>query len=158
MGTAPIGIAPIASTLAGSIAGGIIDNSIGRTDISTDPYKLNKLNAGKPDFTKDKEIIIGHKFKYFRKGDKKGQVYNRQLFVAIRPQACPYIKVLPYKDFIKNIVDVYLNCAYVIEVSGRTKKDEFVEILYIAAESCGPEPLKEPIIYALYKRKEGNPI
>jgi hypothetical protein len=45
-----------------------------------------------------------------------------------------------------------------MEVSGRTKKDEFVKILYTIAESCGPEPLKEPAIYALYKRKEGNPI
>jgi hypothetical protein len=38
-----------------------------------------------------------------------------------------------------------------MEVSERSKKDEFVKILYTAAESCGLEPLKEPIIYALYK-------
>jgi hypothetical protein len=77
--TAPIGIAP-----AGVIAGGIIDNGIGRTDISINLYKLNKLNIGKPGFTKDREMIIGYKFKYFKKGDKKGQVYSRQLFVVIR--------------------------------------------------------------------------
>jgi hypothetical protein len=71
-GTAPTGTAPTGTAPASVIAGGIIDNGTGRTDISTDPYKLNKLNAGKPGFTKDREIIIGHKFKYFRKGDKKG--------------------------------------------------------------------------------------
>jgi hypothetical protein len=124
---------------------------IGRTNISINPYKLNKLNIGKPGFTKDREIIMGYKFKYFRKGDKKGQVYNRQLFVAIRPQACPYIKVLPRKDFTKNIVDAYLNCPYIIEVGRRTEKDKFIKILYITAESCRPEPLKEPAIYVLYK-------
>jgi hypothetical protein len=68
--------APIGTTPAGVIASGITDNSIGRTNISIDPYKLNKLNARKPGFTKDREIIIGHKFKYFRKGNKKGQVYS----------------------------------------------------------------------------------
>jgi hypothetical protein len=45
-----------------------------------------------------------------------------------------------------------------MEVGGRTEKDEFVKILCTAAESCGPEPLKEPAIYALCERKEGNPI
>jgi hypothetical protein len=103
-------------------------------------------------------MIIGHKFKYFRKGDKKGQVYSRQLFVAIRPQACPHVKVLPCKDFTKNTVNVYLNCPYAIEVGGRTKKDEFVKILCTVAESCRPEPLKEPVIYALCEWKEGNLI
>jgi hypothetical protein len=107
---------------------------------------------------KDGEIIIRYKFKYFRKGNKKGQVYSKQLFVAIKPQACPYIKVLPCKDFTKNIVNAYLNCAYAIKVSGRTKKDKFVKILYIIAESYRPEPLKELAIYALCERKEGNPI
>ena len=152
-GTAPTGTAP-----AGVIAGSITDNGIGRTDISTDPYKLNKLNTGKPGFTKDGKMIMGHKFKYFRKGDKKGQVYSGQLFVAIRPQACPYIKVLPRKDFTRNIVNAYLNYDYAMEVGGRTKKDEFIKILCTAAESCGPEPLKEPVIYALCERKEENPI
>jgi hypothetical protein len=75
--TAPTGTTPIGTTPAGVIASSITDNGIGRTDISTDPYELNKLNAGKPGFTKDREIIMGHKFKYFRKGDKKGQVYSR---------------------------------------------------------------------------------
>jgi len=70
---------------------------------------------------------------------------------VIRLQACPYIKVFPYKDFTRNIVNAYLNCAYVIEVSRRTKKDKFVKILYTAAESCKPELLKELVIYALYK-------
>jgi hypothetical protein len=153
--TAPAGTNP-ATTV--SIASSIITNGTGSAEISTDPYELNKLNTGKPGFTKDGEIIIRHKFKYFRKGNKKGQVYSGQLFVVTRSQACPYIKVLPYKDFTKNIVDVYLNCAYIIEVSGRTEKDKFVQILCTAAESCRPEPLKEPAIYAMYKRKEGNPI
>ncbi|CAL3963697.1 unnamed protein product [Diplocarpon coronariae] len=62
-GTAPTGTAP-----AGVIAGGITDNGTGRTDIGMDPYELNKLNAGKPGFTEDGEMIMGHKFKYFRKG------------------------------------------------------------------------------------------
>ncbi|KAM3068372.1 hypothetical protein ACMFMG_009511 [Clarireedia jacksonii] len=83
-------------------------NGTGSAEISTDPYELNKLNAGKPGFTEDGEIIMGHKFKYFRKGDKKGQVYSGQLFVAIGPQACPHVKVLPRKDFTKNTVDAYL--------------------------------------------------
>jgi len=152
-GTAPTGTAP-----AGVTASGITDDGTNRTDVSTDPYELNKLNAGKPGFIKDGEMIIGHKFKYFRKSDKKGQVYSGQLFVAIRPQACPHIKVLLRKDFIRNIVDAYLNCAHAMEVGGRTEKDEFVKILCTAAESCGPEPLKEPVIYALCERKEGNPI
>jgi len=101
---------------------------------------------------------MGHKFKYFRKGDKKGQVYSGQLFVAIGPQACPHIKVLPRKDFTKNTVDAYLNCPHAMEVGGRTEKDEFIRILCTAAESCGLEPLKEPAIYALCERKEGNHI
>jgi hypothetical protein len=71
--TASIGIASIGTALAGIIAGSIIDNGIDRIDISIDPYKLNKLNIGKPGFTKDKEIIIGHKFKYFRKDNKKAR-------------------------------------------------------------------------------------
>ena len=78
IGTASTGTAP-----AGVIAGDIIDNGIGRTDIGIDPYKLNKLNIGKPGFTNNREIIIEYKFKYFKKGNKKGQIYNRQLFVAI---------------------------------------------------------------------------
>jgi hypothetical protein len=56
------------------------------------------------------------------------------------------------------MVDVYLNCPYTIEVGKRTKKDKFVKILYTIAKSCRPELLKEPVIYALYKQKEGNPI
>jgi hypothetical protein len=56
------------------------------------------------------------------------------------------------------MVDAYLNCPYIIEVGGRTKKDKFVKILYTTAESCGLEPLKESVIYTLYERKEGNPI
>jgi hypothetical protein len=157
-GTAPTGTAPTGTAPAGVAAGGIADDGTGRTDVGTDPYELNKLNTGKPGFTEDGEMIIGHKFKYFRKGDKKGQVYSGQLFVAIGPQACPYVKVLPRKDFTRNTVDAYLNCAHAMEVSGRTEKDEFIKILYTAAESCGPGPLKEPAIYALCKRKEGNPI
>jgi hypothetical protein len=157
-GTTPTGTAPTGTAPASVIAGGIIDNGTGRTDIGTDPYELNKLNAGKPGFTEDGEMIMGHKFKYFRKGDKKGQVYSGQLFVAIGPQACPHVKVLPRKDFTKNTVDAYLNCPHAMEVGGRTEKDEFVKILCTAAESCGPEPLKEPAIYALCERKEGNPI
>jgi hypothetical protein len=69
-GTSPTGTAP-----AGVAAGGITDNGIGRTDISTEPYELSKLNARKLGFAKDREminLIIGYKFKYFRKGDKKG--------------------------------------------------------------------------------------
>jgi hypothetical protein len=72
LGTAPTGTAPIGTAPAGVIASGITDNGIGKTDIGTDPYKLNKLNIGKPGFIKDREIIIGYKFKYFRKGNKKG--------------------------------------------------------------------------------------
>jgi hypothetical protein len=60
------------TTLAGVIASSITNNSINKTNISTSPYKLNKLNARKSSFIKDKEIIIGYKFKYFRKGNKKG--------------------------------------------------------------------------------------
>jgi hypothetical protein len=157
-GTAPTGTTPIGTASAGIIASSIIDNSIGRTDISTDPYKLNKLNTGKPGFIKDRKIIIGYKFKYFRKSNKKGQVYSRQLFITIGLQACPYITVLSCKDFTRNTVNIYLNCTYIIEVGRRIEKDEFVKILYTAAESCRPEPLKEPTIYTLYKRKEGNPI
>jgi hypothetical protein len=55
-------------------------------------------------------------------------------------------------------VDVYLNYAYTIEASGRTKKDEFVKIFYTAAKSYRLEPLKEPTIYAFYRRKEGKPV
>ena len=111
--------------------------------IDTDPYALNKLYAGKPGFTEDGEMIIGHKFKYFQKGDKKGQVHSGQLFVAVGPQAFPHIKVLPRKDFTKNTVDAYLDCAHAVAVGGRTEKDEFVKILLVATESCGPDPLKE---------------
>jgi hypothetical protein len=71
MGTAPTGTAPTGTAPAGVTAGGIADNGKGRTDIGTDPYKLNKPNAGKLGFTKDGDIIMGYKFKYFRKGDKK---------------------------------------------------------------------------------------
>jgi hypothetical protein len=53
---------------------------------------------------------------------------------------------------------MYLNYVYIIEVGERTEKDEFIKILYIVIKSCGPEPLKEPVIYALCERKEGNPI
>jgi hypothetical protein len=70
-GTAPIGTAPTGTAPAGIITSSITDNNTSRTNISMDPYKLNKLNAGKPGFTKDKEIIIRHKFKYFRKNNKK---------------------------------------------------------------------------------------
>jgi hypothetical protein len=66
--------------------------------------------------------------------------------------------VLPRKDFTKNTVDQYLNCAYALAVGGRTKKDKFVKILWTALESCGPEPLKEPAIYAFCERKVGNLI
>ena len=45
-----------------------------------------------------------------------------------------------------------------IKVNGRTKKDEFVKILYTTAKSCGLEPLRELAIYAMCERKEGNPI
>jgi hypothetical protein len=152
-GTAPTGTAP-----AGVIAGGIADYGTGRTDVGTDPYELNKLNAGKPGFTEDGEMIMGHKFKYSQTGNKRGQKCSGQLFVAIGPQACPHLKVLPCGDFTKNTVNAYLNCAHVTEEGGRTEKDEFVKILCTAAESYGPEPLKEPAIYALYERKEGNPI
>jgi len=150
-GTALINTAFISTAPAGVTAGGIINDGINRTDVSTDPYKLNKLSAGKPGFIKNGEMIIRHKFKYFKKGDKKGQVYNGQLFVAIKPQACPYIKVLLYKDFIKNTINAYLNYVYMIKINGRTEKDEFIKIFYIAAESYKPEPLKELIIYALYE-------
>jgi hypothetical protein len=57
---------------AGIIASSITNNGTSKTDISINPYKLNKLNARKPGFTKDREIIIRYKFKYFRKGNKKG--------------------------------------------------------------------------------------
>jgi hypothetical protein len=39
-----------------------------------------------------------------------------------------------------------------------SKKDEFIKILYTIAKSYRLEPLKEPVIYTLYKQKEGNPI
>jgi hypothetical protein len=70
-GTGPTGTAPTGTAPAGVIAGDIIDNGIGRTDVSIDLYKLNKLNTGKPGFTKDGEIIIEYKFKYFKKNNKK---------------------------------------------------------------------------------------
>ncbi|KAH8647029.1 hypothetical protein BGZ60DRAFT_570464 [Tricladium varicosporioides] len=69
----------------------------------------------------------------------------------------PHVKVFPRKDFTRNTVDAYLNCARAMEVGGRTEKDEFVKILCTAAKSCGSEPLKEPAIYALCERR-GNPI
>lgn len=94
-----------------------------------DPYALNRVNVGKPGFTEDREKIIAHKFKYFKKGNKKGEIHSRQLFVATGPQACPYVKVLPRKDFTKNTVDQYLNCAHALAVGRRTEKDEFVKIL-----------------------------
>jgi hypothetical protein len=72
MSTAPTSAAPIGPAPAGVIASGIINNGINRTDVSIDPYELNKLNTGKPGFTKNREMIIGYKFKYFRKGNKKG--------------------------------------------------------------------------------------
>jgi hypothetical protein len=50
---------------------------------STDPYELNKLNAGKLGFTENREMIIGYKFKYFRKDDKKGYIYSGQFFGTI---------------------------------------------------------------------------
>jgi hypothetical protein len=71
-GIALTSIALTGTTLASVIASGIIDNSTSKTDIKADSYKLNKLNAGKPGFIKDKEIIIRYKFKYFKKGNKKG--------------------------------------------------------------------------------------
>ena len=67
LSTAPPSIAP-ASVIATSIA----NNGTSKTDVSINPYKLNKLNAGKPGFTKDRKIIIRYKFKYFKKGNKKG--------------------------------------------------------------------------------------
>lgn len=161
--TSPIGTALISTALTNTaptsiVASSITNNSIGKTNISKDPYKLNKLNARKLGFTKDREIIIGYKYKYFKKGNKKGQVYSKQVFVAIRLQACPYVKVLLFKDFTRNIVNMYLNCAYTIEASKRTKKDKFIKIVYTIAKSYKLELLKELAIYALYKQKEGNPI
>lgn len=103
-------------------------------------------------------MITGHKFKYFRKSDKKGQIHSGQLFVATGPQACRHINVLACKDFTKNTVDAYLNCSHPMAVDGRTRKIEFVKILCTAAESCRSEPPKWPAIYALCERKEGNPI
>ena len=58
--------------LASVIVSNIIDNSTSKTDISINFYKPNKLNAKKLSFIKDKEIIIRYKFKYFKKGNKKG--------------------------------------------------------------------------------------
>jgi hypothetical protein len=55
-----------------------------RVSLSVDPYALNKVNVGKPSFTKDGEKIMAHKFKYFKKGDKKGEIYSGQLFVVTR--------------------------------------------------------------------------
>jgi hypothetical protein len=73
--------------------------------LNVDPYALNKVNTRHLGFTKDREKIIAHKFKYFKKGNKKGKIYNKQLFVATRLQACLHIKVLSRKDFTKNTVD-----------------------------------------------------
>ena len=70
--TAPTGTAPISTAPADVTVNSIIDNSTGKGEISSDPYKLNKLNIGKPGFTEDREIIIRYKFKYFRKSNKKG--------------------------------------------------------------------------------------
>jgi hypothetical protein len=70
--TALTNTAPTSTTLAGILISNIINDGINKTDVNTDPYKLNKLNTGKLGFIKDKEMIIRHKFKYFRKGDKKG--------------------------------------------------------------------------------------
>ncbi len=56
---------------AGVAAGGITGNDIGRPDIGADTYESYKLNTGKSSFTEDGEMIMGHKFKYFRKRDKK---------------------------------------------------------------------------------------
>jgi hypothetical protein len=53
---------------------------------------------------------------------------------------------------------VYLSYAYTIKVSKKTKKNEFVKILYIIAKSYKPELLKELAIYALCKQKERNLI
>ncbi|PQE17586.1 C2 domain-containing protein [Rutstroemia sp. NJR-2017a WRK4] len=123
-----------------------------------DPYELNKLFKGKPGYTENGEKIMGHKFNYYKKGERKGDIFSGQLFVAIGPQACPHLKVLPRRSFSKNTVDAYLTCAHAMGAGGRTDKDEFVEIISTAVESCGPNPLKEPIIYVLCKRKEGDPI
>ena len=57
-GTTPTGTAPTGTAPASVIAGGIIDNGTGRTEIGTDLYELNKLNAGKPGFTEDGEMIM----------------------------------------------------------------------------------------------------
>ena len=157
-GTAPTSTASTGTAPAGITVGSITDNDIDKGKISTNSYKLNKLNTEKLDFTKDREMIIKHKFKYFRKSDKKGQIYSRQLFIVIRPQACSYIKILFYKDFTKNIVNIYLNYTYTIKISRRSKKNKFVKILYITAKFYKPKPLKESIIYILYKQKEENPI
>jgi hypothetical protein len=70
--TSPTSTTLISTTPARIIASSIINNSIGRTNVSIDSYELNKLNIGKPGFTKNREIIIGYKFKYFRKSNKKG--------------------------------------------------------------------------------------
>jgi hypothetical protein len=79
-----INTAFINTTPISIIINNIINNNINRTNININPYKLNKLNIRKLGFIKDKEIIIRHKFKYFKKGNKKGQIYNRQLFVVIK--------------------------------------------------------------------------
>jgi len=41
-----------------------------------------------------------------------------------------------------------------MEVGGTSEKDKFVKMLCTAAESCGPELLKKPAIYALCERKK----
>jgi hypothetical protein len=71
-GINPVKTTPIGITLIIAIPGNIISNGIGSTKINIDPYKLNKVNIGKLGFIKNREIIIGHKFKYFKKSNKKG--------------------------------------------------------------------------------------
>jgi hypothetical protein len=77
--------APTGTASADIAADGITDNGTDRTEINTDPYELNKLNTGKPGFTKKGKMIMKHKFKYFRKNNKKNQIYNGQLFVTTEP-------------------------------------------------------------------------
>jgi hypothetical protein len=86
--SAPSGVdaAAVPGTAApGTAAGGTSDNGAPIVEVGTDPYALNKANVGKPGFAEEGEMIIGHKFKYFKKGDKKGQIHSGQLFVATRP-------------------------------------------------------------------------
>jgi hypothetical protein len=60
------------TTPASVTTNSIANNSISKTNVNINPYKLNKLNPGKPGFIKNKKIIIRYKFKYFEKGNKKG--------------------------------------------------------------------------------------